>query len=122
MTHAPHRPIAVDCFNACWEFIEKPDRTPDDDEAMRRLAEVSFWAWQQSPACTLKQRAIGYWQLSRAYAISGLGPQALRYAEKALAAHAEGALSDFYWCYAHEALARAFLVAGDREACEAALR
>jgi hypothetical protein len=32
-----HRYFAADCFNKAWELIEKPDRTPDDDERMLRL-------------------------------------------------------------------------------------
>lgn len=122
MSDDPHRAIAVECFNACWDLITKAARTPEDDEAMRRLAEVSYWAWTQSPACTRKHVAVGLWQLSRVYAISGLGPQALRYAEQSLKAHEEAQLSDFYWGYAYEALARAASACGDATASAAALK
>ncbi len=32
-----HRYFAVQCFNQAWELIEKPERTPEEEEAMIRL-------------------------------------------------------------------------------------
>jgi hypothetical protein len=111
-----HRPIAVQCFNDCWTYIEKEHRSEAEEEEMRRLAEVSFWAWRNSPACTPKNIAIGYWQLARVYALSRMAEPAHRYAVKAITSAEDAQLGPFYLGYAHEATARAALLSGDRKA------
>ena len=47
-----HKYFSVNCFNLTWELIDKPDRTPKDNEQMVRLAQASLWHWTQRPDCT----------------------------------------------------------------------
>jgi len=110
---AAHRQLSAGCFNRCWEFIEKPDRTADDDEQMLLLAMASLWHWTQRADVTRRNLGIGYWQVSRVYSLLGEGENAARFAEKCLAAN-DGE-PPFCVGYAHEAVARAALTCGDRE-------
>ncbi len=106
-----HRYFAASCFNLAWELIDKPDRTPDEDERMTQHNQASLWHWSQRPDCQARNLSIGYWQSSRIHALLGRVDEAKRYAELCLAhTFAEEA---FLRGYAHEALARAALLAGD---------
>jgi len=108
-----HTFFAAECFNRAWTLIEKPDRSADEDEAMRALSHASFWHWTQRDDCTVRNLAIAYWQLSRVYALLGRGDDATRYAELCLD-HSKDEMP-FYLGYAHEALARAAMVAGNHQ-------
>ena len=106
-----HRFFSTDCFNRVWEFIEKPRRTPDEDEQMLLLTLASLWHWTQREDCTDRNLSIGYWQTARVYALLGQSGNAMRYAELCLQISKEQPA--FYQGYAHEAVARAAMVAGD---------
>jgi hypothetical protein len=109
---AAHEHFSKTCFNRAWDYIEKPDRSAEDDEEMIRLNQASLWHWTQRPDCTDRNRAIGYWQASRIRALVGHGEEALRYARLTLGY--SGSLAAFHRAMAHEALARAAQVLGDR--------
>ncbi|HVV99423.1 MAG TPA: hypothetical protein VHB77_03720 [Planctomycetaceae bacterium] len=111
-----HRHFSADCFNRTWDFIDKPDRSAEDDEAMVLSTLASLWHWTQRSDCTDQNRSIGHWQASRVYALVGQGDNARRHGERCLA-FASGA-PPFYVGYAHEALARAADVLGDAAAKE----
>jgi hypothetical protein len=113
---AAHRHFAADCFNRTWDFVEKATRTPDEDEQMIGLAHASLWHWTQREDCTAQNLSVGYWQLSRVYALAGMTEQARRYGELCLRVSHDQA--PFYLGYAHEALARAAMLAGDEEAAQ----
>jgi hypothetical protein len=108
---AAHRRFSVDCFHQAWALIEKPDRTPEEDEAMLRLGQASLWHWTQREDCTEANRSIGTWQVSRIHAILGRAGEARRYGRLCLE-QSRGA-SPFLRGYAHEALARAERLAGN---------
>ncbi len=112
-TEKAHKFFSTGCFNKAWELIEKPDRTAAEDEEMIQLAHASLWHWSQRPDCTAKNLSIGYWQLSRIYAILGDGSNARKSAQTCL----EKTPRDdaFLVGYAHEALARAEFLAGNSE-------
>jgi tetratricopeptide (TPR) repeat protein len=110
---AAHKYFAAHCFNSAWGFIDKKDRSADDDEQMIRLAQASVWHWTQREDCTDQNLSVGYWQLSRVYAILGRADDARRYGELSLK-HGEKE-PPFYKGYAFEALARAESVAGNSE-------
>ena len=106
-----HRRFSADCFNRTWTWIEKPDRTAADDEAMVLCALASLWHWTQRTDCTDQNLSIGHWQVSRVYALVGQGENATRHATESLkfAQNCSPCLVG----YAHEAGARAALVSGD---------
>jgi hypothetical protein len=78
---------------------------------MESLGQASIFHWTRRPDCTDRNMSIGYWQVSRIAAILGHAAEARRHGETCLAY--SGALDPFYQGYAHEALARAALVACD---------
>ena len=106
-----HRYFSADCFNKAWRLIEKLTRTPAEDEDMIRFSQASMWHWTQRADCQRANLAIGYWQLSRVYAIAGRPEEARRYGQLCLE-HGKPE-SPFLHAYAYEALARAEGVAGD---------
>src|SRR4030042_3644835 len=80
-----HRPFSAHCFNAAWSIIDKADRTREDDEAMLHAAHASAWHWAHRPDRTPTNRSVGYWQLSRGYALVGDGVSARRDGEPSVA-------------------------------------
>jgi hypothetical protein len=111
-----HREFSAGCFNACWEYIDKADRTPEDVENMRLLAYASLWHWKQRADCSQMNLSVGYWQAARVEALAGNAELARESGEKCLRAAQEGKLSPYYVGYGYEALARAELAAGNRDA------
>ena len=110
-TAAAHRHFSVYCFNRAWDLIEKADRTAEDDRSMTTLCQASIFHWSQRPDCEDRNMSIGYWQASRVAALVGDPAGARRYAETCMAY--SGDLGPFYLGYAHEALARAAVAAGE---------
>jgi hypothetical protein len=106
-----HRHFSAECFNATWELIEKENRTEDDDRLMIDLAHASVWHWRRRSDCKLANLAIGYWQLARVYALVKEANLARSYGQKVL--ELTGELDFFNRAFAHEAIARAEMVAGN---------
>jgi hypothetical protein len=111
-----HKLFAVEAFNACWELIDKQDRTLQDELDMIRRAHVSRWHWAFVGGP--KNLAAGDWQCSRVYSILGRGEPALIYAKESLRECEEGGVTDFNLPFAHEACARAYAALGDKANCE----
>ena len=110
---AAHRYFSAECFNRAWDLMDKPERTPAENEEMVRLSLTSTWHWTQRPDCTPQNLSVGCWQTSRIYALLGRARLARHYGQLSLEAiQAAGGLP-FYLGYAFEALARAEWVAGD---------
>jgi tetratricopeptide (TPR) repeat protein len=110
---AAHRYFSASCFNAAWEYIDKTDRTPEENDRMIRLAQVSMWHWLERDDRKDQNLSVGYWQLSRVYVLTGRIDDARSYGELSLQyAQSE---EPFYKGYALEALARAESAAGNRE-------
>lgn len=109
-----HRKLSADSFNRTWELLDKENRSQEEDERMISLAHSSLAHWRMREDCTDQNLGIGYWQISRVYAVLGDGNNAKRYGELCLAV--SGKEPPFYLGYAHEALARAALVQKDRGA------
>jgi len=108
-----HHYFAVTCFNKTWDLMEKKDRTPQDDLAMLHTSLASLWHWTQRADCTAENLSIGYWQVSRLYALLKQAQNAKWYGELTLQAAQGVDVPPFCLGYAHEALARAAMVAGD---------
>ena len=102
-----HQHFSASCFNLCWEFIDKADRTPEDMEDMMLVASASLWHWKQRDDCKPLNLPIGTWQMSRVYTLAGQHDLAKSFGERCLKVSLEGELPAFYPGYAYEALARA---------------
>jgi DNA-binding transcriptional MerR regulator len=109
------RQLGIDLFNRCWTFIEKDERTPEEDDEMIHCAHASAYHWMQ--VGTHANRARSEWQCSRVYAITGRVDEALRHARRCLElveSHPDE-MADWDLPAAYEALARTYMVAGDVE-------
>jgi len=108
-----HRYFSAACFNAAWDMIDKPDRTPAEDEQMLLRTFASFYHWTQRAECTAENRSIALWQISRVYILLKQPDNARRYAEQCRAESEDPNLPPFCLAYAYEALARSEMLAGD---------
>lgn len=103
------RQLAVDLYNGLWPLLGKASRSPDEDAQLVHQAHASLHHWSQVGEQI--HRARGEWMCSRVYAVIGRAEPALWHAHRAVAlAEATG---DWDLAVAHEAVARASVVAGD---------
>ena len=111
---AAHKYFAANCFNETWGIIDKADRTPEDDQMMIQTCQASLYHWSQREDITDQNRSVGYWQAARVYALVGQADIARQYGQWSL----DSAKNEppFYSGYAYEALARAEMAAGNKEA------
>ncbi len=110
-----HRKVAADSFNKAWDLLEKKNRTQEEDRIMLGLTHASRYHW--SLVGTPRNKAVGDWQISRAYAALGQSELALRYARSCLAACEKDGLGEITPS-AHEAVARAYAVGRDLKHAE----
>ena len=110
-----HRQIAVNCFNATWDLLDRTDRTPEDDLQMIHCAHASRYHWGVIGSSIEFQR--GEWQISRVYSVLGMGESALYHAEICNQTCVEEGIGDFDMAFSLEAMARAHMVLGNTEDC-----
>jgi len=115
---AAHRYFAAECFNRAWTLIDKPDRTPAEDEEMIRLSLASHWHWTQREDYGPEKASIGYWQTARVYTLAGRFDEARRYAQMCLEISRDPEVEPVFLGYAYEALARAEATVGNRAKAE----
>jgi hypothetical protein len=110
---AAHHFFAANCFNRTWDLIDRPQRSPEEEEQMLLLSLASLWHWTQRADATPQNYSIGYWQVARVYTLLGQVENARRYGLLCReAAQAEG-VEPVYQGFAYEALARAEARAGN---------
>jgi hypothetical protein len=110
---AAHRHFSVLCFNEAWALLERPQRTPEEDEAMLRLSLASLWHWTQRPDYEPTNLSIGYWHTSRVCAALDRADEARRYARLCVDVSRTPDVPLVFLGYAYEVLARAESVAGN---------
>jgi hypothetical protein len=111
VTDVDHRRLGVDLFNHTWTLLEKPDRTPSEDDELLHATHASAYHWSRVGAPENLARAE--WQVSRVNAVLARGEAALHHAQRCLDHCLEHGIGDWDLAYAYEALARAHKVAGD---------
>jgi hypothetical protein len=110
-----HRQLGMDAFNHTWTLIEKPHRTREEDDEMLHEAHASAYHWLKAPEARAENRARSEWQCSRVYAVLGRSEPALHHARRCLELCEENGIGDWDLAFAHEALARAYALAGQRD-------
>jgi tetratricopeptide (TPR) repeat protein len=113
-----HRYFSVQCFNQAWELINKPERTPEEEEAMIALSHASRYHWTQREGFNPTNSSIANWQLARIYTVIGRLDEARHYAGLCLHASREEGVEAVFEGYAYEALARLEKSAGNNEQAE----
>jgi hypothetical protein len=108
---AAHKYFAAHCFNAAWDLIDKPERTPEDDRMMVALSQASIYHWLNRPDCEPKRLSVGYWQASRIQTLLGNAAEARNHAE--VCRQYSIGQDPFLLGYAYEAVARAEKIAGN---------
>lgn len=102
--------IAIESFNHTWDIIDKPEKSADDLLEMIKAAHASLYFWQLVEDHTPTNLSIGYWQLSRVYALAGDGTSAILHGKKCVEISLDHTIDTFYLAYAYEALARGFIL------------
>jgi DNA-binding transcriptional MerR regulator len=108
------RKAAADLFNYTWTLLEKGDRTERESDLMIHATHASRFLWEEIGEAV--NHARGEWQIARVYAVLDRPEPALFHARRCLQIAEEHELGDFDVACAHEALARAHAVAGERDA------
>ena len=106
------RRLAASLFNRTWELLERTGRSTDEDEEMLHTAHASRYHWGRVGQPV--NLARGEWQISRVYAVLGRPEPAVHHGRRCLALAEQHRLGPFDTGCGHEALARAYRVAGDR--------
>ena len=115
-TDDQHRHFAAVTFNEAWDLLDKPERTPQEDDRMVHAAHASRYHWEQVGEPS--NLAIGEWQLARVYATLGRFEPGWHHAQRGLALCLDRGLSPFLTGEAHEAAARLAALQGDRARAE----
>ena len=113
-----HKYFSPQCFNKAWDLIDKPVRKPAEDDRMLQLCLASLWHWTQREDCTPTNLSVGYWQVSRVFALLRQADMARRYGRLCLEVSEREEVPPFYRGYAYEALARSENVAGNLDEAE----
>jgi hypothetical protein len=103
-----HRRTAARCFNETWDYLERKERTEQDDQKMLQLAHASRYHW--GIVGTPRNKAVGDWQVSRVYAALKQPHLSLLYAKSSLETCRREELPEVL-ATAYEAVARAYAVA-----------
>lgn len=108
-----HKKQAIDNFNSTWDYIDKKDRTKEDDINMIHTAHASRFHWGKIG--TALEFARGEWQISRVYSLLGMPESALYHANYSLELCLDNDIKDFDLAFAYEAVARSYMTAKNEE-------
>ena len=110
-----HREFAKQTNGLVWNLLGKTDRTPAEDEEMECAAFASLHHWLQVGTEVHHQRAELL--ISHLYTELGKAGPAIKHANRCLELTEEykSQMEDFDIAYAHEGMARANALSGNRE-------
>ena len=112
---AAHKYFSKHCFNETWDFLDKDNLTDLEKVQMISSAFASLYHWSKREEQTNQNMSVGYWQLSRVFAIVGDGQNSLKFANLCLDVSQNNDVSEFYLGYAYESLARAEMAKGNAD-------
>ncbi len=104
------RKMAAHLFNDVWRLLKQKQRSQEDVDTMIHMAHASRYHWGLVGGP--KELSIGEWQVSHVYAVLRRAEPSLYHAKRCLDICERHGITDFPLAYAHEALARAFAIAG----------
>lgn len=105
-----------------WQLLEKPDRTPADDERMAAAAFTSHYHWLHVGDEINQQR--GEWLIARVYIVLGDAYLAKKHASRCieLTEAFKDKMADFDIAFAYEGIARAHALDGNVDEAKKFLR
>ena len=111
---ATMKTLAAAAHGEAWQLLDKPERTPAEDEAMIGAAHKSLHLWERVGTFVEAQR--GNWLVARAYLAAGLAEPALEFARRTMEITSKhrDELKDFDLAFAKEIAARAWAMAGNK--------
>ncbi len=112
MTAEEHKKLGIDLFNTTWDLIDKSDRSEAEAFQMIHAAHASAWHWIKAGGSALNE-VRSQWQISRVYAILGMGESALKHGQRSLALCQTNDIGDFDLAFGYEAVARAYALLGN---------
>jgi len=110
-----HREFSVSAHNQALDILYSANPTPEEIASLIELAHVAHWHWFRREDNTPQNISVALWVLSRAYSANGIGKLALEYAQSSLATIENEELLPSFYGYCNEALARAYLLLGDKD-------
>ncbi|MFX1453275.1 MAG: hypothetical protein ACFFCM_20745 [Promethearchaeota archaeon] len=116
-----HEKIAKSTFNKTWDFLDKKDRTEEDNLNMIHTVHTSRYHWgilvSEGKGGPINLQR-GEWIISRVYSILKHGEPALYHAKKCLELTEENDIGDFDLAFAYEAMARASALSKNKKEFE----
>ena len=113
-----HEKLAKHTFNKTWDYLDKKDRTEEDNLNMIHTVHTSRYHWGvlvsngKGGPINLQR---GEWIISRVYITLERGEAALYHAKKCLELTEKNKIEDFDLAFAYEAMARAFALLKDKK-------
>ena len=112
LDQATRRALAIGLFNHTWTLLETYPRTAAQDDEMIHAAHASRYHWGEVSDDV--HLARGEWQCARVYSVLGRAEPALWHARRCVElAEADANREDWDLPAAYEAMARAYVTAGD---------
>jgi hypothetical protein len=108
-----HKYFAQSTNGRVWELLQKPNRSPSEEDEMLHAAHACAYHWQFVGTAVHQQR--GEWLISHVHGVLGHGNEALRHAQRCfeLTEANRNLMQDFDIAYAFEGMARAQAMLGD---------
>jgi hypothetical protein len=107
-----HKKMGINLFNMVWSLLDKKERTIEENDKMIHAAHASRFHWGEIGTPLEFER--GEWQISRVYSVLSMPHPALYHGKRCLEICQENDIKDFDIAFAHEALARAYAVLGEK--------
>lgn len=107
-----HRRQGVEANNSVWDLLDRPERTPAEDEEMLRRAYAAAYHWERATGAEPANEIRASYLVSRVLAATGQGERGLLTADRCVSLCEEHGVADFDLAYALEARARALVAVG----------
>ena len=104
------RRLAINAFNEAWSFVERADRSPQDDQQMLLAAGASRYLWAMVGGA--EQLAVGDWQIAHVASLAGNVGLGRMFAVSSLAIVEANGWTDWRYASALEAMARVAALSG----------
>jgi hypothetical protein len=113
MTELNSRALATELYNRCWEILELPSRSNEDDVELMTAAFASRYHWLKVGSG--EQWIVSDWMVARAAGVVGAPELSLVFAQRAHAAAQDRDSPDWLVASTAEGVARAYAAAGNAE-------